>query len=125
MRTLFVIMASTSFPNSTEKREILKRCAHNNGWAIHTPSYDANLPSFDLIETKFHLNYCQLTIADLSDERPSCYYELGLAEALGRPTALFASKDTPIHQTASRNAVTFFADLEDFQRKINDRLVLD
>jgi hypothetical protein len=55
-----------------------------------------------------------LPLADLSLERPSCYYELGLAEALGKPVYLIAAEGTDIHQTASRRLVSFYNGQEDF-----------
>jgi nucleoside 2-deoxyribosyltransferase len=40
-------------------------------------------------------------IADLTDERPSCYFEAGYAEALSRPVIYFASKESVIHPGTS------------------------
>jgi hypothetical protein len=36
-------------------------------------------------------------IADLSQNRPNCYYELGFAHALGKPAILVARADTVLH----------------------------
>jgi nucleoside 2-deoxyribosyltransferase len=54
-----------------------------------------------------------LIVADLSLERPSCYYELGVAQALGRPTFLLAVTGTAIHQVADRDRIHFYADLKE------------
>jgi nucleoside 2-deoxyribosyltransferase len=35
----------------------------------------------------------RLVVADLTDERPNCYFELGYALALGKPAILAARKD--------------------------------
>ena len=39
-------------------------------------------------------------IADLTDERPSCYYELGYADGLGVPVICVASQDSVLHPGA-------------------------
>ena len=36
---------------------------------------------------------CRVVVADLTDERPNCYFELGYAIALGKPAILAARKD--------------------------------
>ncbi len=36
---------------------------------------------------------CRVVVADLTDERPNCYFELGYALALGKPAILAARKD--------------------------------
>ena len=38
----------------------------------------------------------EVIIADLTDNRPNCYYELGFARALNKPVILFADKNTTL-----------------------------
>lgn len=40
---------------------------------------------------------CTIVIADLTGERPNCYYEIGFAHALGRPVILSIKKGEKIH----------------------------
>lgn len=64
-------------------------------------------------------------IADLTDERPSCYFEAGFAEALGKPIIYVASKqsvmkpgtDTKIHFDIHMN-VNFFTNNEELSQKV-------
>jgi nucleoside 2-deoxyribosyltransferase len=51
----------------------------------------------------------EFVLADLSRERPSCYFELGLAEALGLKVVLMAVKGTPIHQVGKATNVWFYS----------------
>ncbi len=39
------------------------------------------------------LRTCRIVIADLTDERPNCYFELGYAMALGKPCVVLARDD--------------------------------
>ena len=64
-------------------------------------------------------------IADLTDERPSCYYEAGYAEALKKPTIFVASKEsvvnpktkTHIHFDIHRN-VNYFTNTKELKEKL-------
>ena len=46
-----------------------------------------------------NIKKASFVIADLAYERPSCYYELGLAQAMGKLTFFIALAGTKIHQT--------------------------
>ena len=39
------------------------------------------------------LRTCRIVVADLTDERPNCYFELGYAMALGKPYIVLARDD--------------------------------
>lgn len=64
-------------------------------------------------------------IADLTDERPSCYFEAGYAEALNKPIVFIASKEsvvnpktkTHIHFDIHRN-VQFFVNHTELKEKL-------
>jgi len=43
------------------------------------------------------IKMCSLVVADLTGERPNCYYEVGFAHALGRPMILSIKKGEKIH----------------------------
>lgn len=40
---------------------------------------------------------CKFVVADLTETRPNCYYELGYAHALRKPVIILAKKGTPRH----------------------------
>jgi nucleoside 2-deoxyribosyltransferase len=64
-------------------------------------------------------------IADLTDERQSCYFEAGFAEALSKPVIYIASKNsvmkpgtpTKIHFDIHMN-VQFFTNLNELKEKL-------
>ena len=92
---------------------------------------DKEHPLEDLVaRIKREIEMCQFIIADLTDERPSCYFEVGYAEAKGKPIIYVASKEsvitpgklTRIHFDVHMN-VNFFTSISEMQEKL--RLAID
>ena len=71
-------------------------------------------------QTLQDMKQCEFVLVNLSLERPSCYYELGLAEAIGKPVYLIAIEGTDIHQTASRKLVQFYNTNEELVGLLRD-----
>lgn len=78
---------------------------------------------------KEEIEKSSFVIADLTDERPSCYYEAGYAEALRKPTIFVASKEsvvtprtkTNIHFDIHRN-VNYFTNTTELKQKLKAAL---
>lgn len=66
----------------------------------------------DAIREQLEASY--FVIADLSGERPNCYYELGYAQAIGKPVLLFAERRARLHFDVAHQMVHRF----DHQRPI-------
>lgn len=76
--------------------------------------------NFDIIET---LKICQdadYYIADVSYERPSCYYEIGYVQALGIKGNILAMNNTIIHQLIGYENTKFYANLSEFEKLIDE-----
>ncbi|MFD5846834.1 hypothetical protein [Streptomyces chartreusis] len=116
-RYIYSIMPVSSDDDYHEKRSHLSSTARELSLSVHFP-LDRGLPEigkeFDLVRVVDEIKRAALVIADLSLERPSCYYELGLAQALGAQVALIAMSGTNIHQAFGRNSVAEFRDLRDY-----------
>ncbi len=65
---------------------------------------------------------CAVALVDLSLERPSSYYELGIAHGIGLPVAVIAEVGTMIHPTADRWSVTYYDSLDDLEIQVSDVL---
>jgi hypothetical protein len=68
-------------------------------------------------------------IADLTDERPSCYFEAGYAEGLGKSVIYIASEDSVINTKIKTKihfdihmTVNFFTNLEELASKITETI---
>lgn len=89
---------------------------------------DKEHPLEDIVtRIKSEIKRAHFVIADLTDERPSCYFEAGYAEALGRPTIYVSSKEsvinpgspTKIHFDIHMN-VNFFSNHEELLDKVRN-----
>ena len=58
---------------------------------------------------------CSLVIADLSLERPSCYFEVGLAQAIPRHVVLVAAEGTVVHQAGGTEQIMTYRDLDSYR----------
>ena len=117
----YFIMPAGSDNNFNSKRAILQAIAQRRGWVTHFPSYAVLRPNNDVMKPRDfslpdlirEIRNASLVVADVSLERPSCYYELGVAQALGQPVFLLASVGTVVHQVAGRDNVNFYSNLEE------------
>jgi hypothetical protein len=89
---------------------------------------DKEHPLEDLVSRiKKEIRDASFVIADLTDERPSCYFEAGFAEALSRPIIYMASKQsvmkpgtpTKIHFDVHMN-VHFFTNHKELKEKLTE-----
>lgn len=69
---------------------------------------------FSLESARADLRRASLTIADLSLERPSCYFELGVAQALNVAVCVIAAAGTPLHQSASPDSTQLYSNLNEY-----------
>lgn len=63
-----------------------------------------------------------LLIVDLSQVRPSCYFEVGLAQGLGRPCILIAEAGTDIHQVFGRETLKFYDGIDGYGEALRSSL---
>jgi hypothetical protein len=89
---------------------------------------DKESPIGELVSRiKDEIRRAAFIVADLTDERPSCYFEAGYAEALNKPVIYMASKesvmapqqDTKIHFDIHQN-VRFFTNNDELSEKLKE-----
>ena len=64
------------------------------------------------------LNECDFAIADLSFERPSCYYEVGYLQALNKTVHLICKSNTTVHQVLQVENLITYSNLDDYRLAI-------
>jgi len=118
----YVIMPVGADHQFAEKKRIIQGLAQNNESTAHFPFDKAGNIGFDINSTLSILGDSEFVLADLSLERPSCYFELGLAQAMGKEVYLIAKQGTDIHQAHGRNLTRFYSDLRTYKQVIAEVL---
>lgn len=98
-----------------QKMDAIASAAEEYEYSVVFPEYDNLSPTFNLRSTTQKFKNSVFVLADLSFERPSCYYELGIVETLQLPIYLIAQTGTNIHQTIHRADVQYYSDLAELQ----------
>jgi hypothetical protein len=112
VKNLYFIGPLASDRQFTSKQRIIEEVVAQFGVGAHFPF--AGGVSQNTQQIIREIQNCRFVLADLSRERPSCYFELGVAEAVGAEIALIAEAGTSIHQTQNR-PVAFYSDLDDYR----------
>lgn len=104
-----------SDPDFPEKQMAIRRGVEAAGLHVRFPDYLIANPNFIREHFVEQLKSASGVLADLSGERPSCYFEIGFAEALGLPIFLIAENGTTIHQSAFRHAIRHYSSVQDIE----------
>ena len=120
MSYIYFITPVGSDPQYQLKRELLELVSKVTGRDLFFPLERHS--GFSLDATRVDLGNASLAIADLSLERPSCYFELGIAQALAVPVRIVAATGTRLHQTANPSAVRWYSDLEQYRAIISEAI---
>ncbi len=111
---IFVVAPHKSDPNFEIKRTILLSIAVETKTDIlfaKDENTDRNTE-----ESLALLVSSDFVIADLSFERPSCYFEVGFAQAKDKKVFLIAITNTTIYQVKSKSEVRFYNNLDDYEK---------
>ena len=122
MPSLYVIMPVGGDPQADTKKQIIAEVAVDLGVNVNLPEYSLTKPTFQIDSTIEVIERCDFALADLTFERPSCYYELGLVEARRKAVVIIAQANTDIHQTWARNRVHEYKTVTDYPAVVRSAL---
>jgi hypothetical protein len=84
---------------------------------------DDQAPRGSLTETIIkEIKSSYFLIADLTDERPNCYYEVGYAQALGKPVLLIKKGDAKVHFNVSQHMIHSYANKAGIQKLLKNQV---
>ena len=119
-RYFYVIAPVGADPRFNQKRRILTELGTAFEMAPFFPPIGGSpvLPN----EAVRDMKAAEFVMADLSHERPSCYYEVGLAESAGVEVIIIAEFGTRIHQVRCPDAVKVFSNLDHYRELVGQTL---
>ena len=120
MKYFYVICPVGADPDFPAKKEILESVGSKYALIPFFPLQQRS--RFSVAAAKSDLSQAEFVLADLSRERPSCYFELGLAQAMDVPVVLIAGSGTRIHQVGENARIANYSDLHQYRLLISDIL---
>ncbi len=111
-------MLISSDPEYDLKSEIIKKVSYNYKMKAYFPFDNKQGNSYNFFS---ELSTSSFVFADLSFERPSCYYELGVAQALKKSAFIVARLGTPIHQ--AQGYVNYYDGLPQYEELVRKAIV--
>ncbi len=94
-----------------ERGKVFSDAGREFGVEMAFPAFD-NPSDFNVYQTIDAMEKALFVLVDLTLERPSCYYELALAELKAAHVYRVAAEGTPIHLTTAPETVTFCSGLK-------------
>jgi hypothetical protein len=117
---IYFIMPVGSDASFSSKRAALNHLLEQFRMEGHFPLESRAHMSFRSAQAVADMREASLIIADLALERPSCYYEVGLAHGAGLAVACIAPAGTAIHQLDRRHQLTYYEGEEDYVRVVSE-----
>ncbi len=120
---VYVIMPVGSDPAHAQRRARIDAAIRSLGLRPYHPlDHREHTDDVSAAELRREVRDCVVALADLSLERPSCYYELGAVHGVGLPVAVVAEVGTMIHQTADRWSVAYYDSFDDLTAQVREVL---
>jgi len=117
--SVFVIMPVGSDPVHAKRRARIDAAIRSLGMRPYHPlDHRDHADDMTAEEIRDEVRGCVVALADLSLERPSCYYELGVVHGMGMPVAVVAEVGTMVHQTADRWSLSYYDSLDDLEAQV-------
>jgi len=122
MKNIFLIAPYNIDGQYIAKKKIINKLCNDLKIELLIAEDSITGTSLNALETLELIKQCEFAIADLSYERPSCYYEVGFMQALNKKVYLISESNTIIHQLLNKNNIKFYSNLIDYHYLIEEIL---
>ena len=97
-REVFIVMSFSEQSRLDDFRDAVKMACEKEGFVAERIDKRPTGESYDVVE-KIHrdIEACGFVVADLTNERPNVYYEIGYARGLGKPVILTIGEGEKVH----------------------------
>jgi len=120
VKKLFLITPYNIDSDFEIKKKIISEICQSNNIELYLAENELIHKSLDANETIELFKIMDYFIADISYQRPSCYFEIGYLQALKKEINLIAIINTPIHQLLLKETVSFYKNIDDYKILINE-----
>jgi hypothetical protein len=118
MKNIFIITPIRSDINFEKKKVMLLHESKKNNVNLHFADMYMKYGLIDIKKLDRLYKKVNFFIADLSLERPSCYYEIAIVKMLKKPIFITAKEGTIIHQYLDEH-VKFYKNFDDYKNIMN------
>ena len=113
-REVFIVMSFSEQNRLDDFRDAVKMACEKEGFVAERIDKRPTGVSYDVVE-KIHrdIDACGFVVADLTNERPNVYYEIGYARGLGKPVILTIGEGENVHfDIAGQKRITWKGHLD-------------
>jgi nucleoside 2-deoxyribosyltransferase len=118
MKRFFLITPFKCDPDFESKKAIISKLAEEHGMVLLMADEELVKSGQYVSGSLEMIIKADFVIADLSYERPSCYYELGYLQAMNKRVYLLAMQNTIIHQLLKPEKLIFYDDLNAYFKNV-------
>lgn len=122
MKSLFLIAPYYVDPFYVKKKSILDDLCKSFSIKLQIAEDLKTGNSLNAEDTIRLLKKSDFFIADLSFERPSCYYEVGYLQALNKKVNLISTANTSLHQLLRNDSLLTYSDLDSYKTLVENIL---
>jgi hypothetical protein len=120
-REVFVIMSFKTDPQYKDLYAAIQRTCSASDYIARRVD-ESNLSKRIIPEITRQISQCAFVIADISEDRPNVYYELGFADGLGKEVIVVAREGTKLPFDVNDVPVLLWSSFTDFEVQLKKRV---
>lgn len=120
MKKIFLVAPYSIDADYPIKKDALMSLCSSKNWKLLIAEDEQTGGGLSASTTVKLLKECDFAIADLSYERPSCYYEIGFLQALEKRVYMICKSGTSLHQVLHSEQVRPYSDLDSYYSIVSD-----